>query len=321
MYKQIINYTASPLLIIFILSVFSCHPDNDTNIGDVDCPNDNSLSFTDVGCDTPPTEISLYEETIVNDKRSMDVNGYPNHHYHAKSDVHPINTTYTVDAIPVKVANVTSVLSDTGHPKRFFGVALNGVILAPAPATPFIFKNTATGEYNWDWVFEPTNNKGDGMSYVALDCSSAHIGPQGYHYHGNMFEYAETLQEGLSMGTIPTTPIQMGWASDGFPILYLYGPDTEGNLKELQPSYQLKSGDRPGDGVSAPCDVYSGKYTNDYEFVMGTGDLDECNGVERNITLTTAQGEETFAYFYVITASFPQVGRCLVGVPDQSFSN
>ena len=63
--------------------------------------------------------------------------------------------------------------------------------MAPAPATPFIFENTQTGEFNWDWVFEPTNTQGDDRSLVALDCASAHTGPQGYHYHGNMFEYVE----------------------------------------------------------------------------------------------------------------------------------
>ncbi|NQZ75338.1 MAG: YHYH protein, partial [Ekhidna sp.] len=52
----------------------------------------------------------------------------------------------------------------------------------------------------------------------------------------------------------------------------------------------------------------------------GLGDLDECNGIERSITLTTASGQtETFNYFYVITEEFPVIGRCLSGTPDQDF--
>jgi hypothetical protein len=136
-----------------------------------------------------------------------------------------------------------------------------------------------------------------------------------------MFGFVETIQTGLSTTLVPSEPVQIGWASDGFPILYMYGPSSTGELKKLTPSFQVKSGDRPGDGISAPCGVYNGKYTNDYEFVEGSGDLDACNGIERNITLTTAQGSETFSYFYVITDTFPQISRCLVGTPDLSFEN
>lgn len=304
-------------------SVTTTISDNDGNsgIGDADCPNDNTLSFTNIGCDTEPTTDSKYVETVSGSKRTMAVNSYPNHSYSTKDVLTETNSTFEVTTNPAKASTSTSILGDTGHPARYYGVALNGVIIAPAPATPFIFENTNTGEYNWDWVFEPTNNQGNGMDKVALDCASAHQGPQGYHYHGNMFTYAETLQSGLSTGTTPTTPVQMGWASDGFPILYLYGPDASGALKKLQPSYQLISGNRTGDGVSAPCGSYNGKYTNDYEFMAGLGDLDACNGVERNITLTTEQGQETFSYFYMVTENFPQISRCLTGTPDASFEN
>jgi len=173
---------------------------------------------------------------------------------------------------------------------------------------------------NWDWVFEPTMNQGQGAGKVNLDCASAHkSNARGYHYHGNMFEYAEVLYAGISTTTVPTGPVQMGWAADGFPILYRYGPDGVGGLALLTPSYRLKEGLRPGDGVSAPCGSYTGKYTNDYEYISGLGDLDECNGIERDVTLQTVAGTVTFSYFYVITDGFPQISRCLSGTPDPSF--
>lgn len=87
----------------------------------------------------------------------------------------------------------------------------------------------------------------------------------------------------------------------------------------MHPSFQLKSGLRPGDGISAPCGPYSGKYTNDFEYIAGKGDLDECNGIEASVTLTTAQGEETFEYYYVVTESFPQISRCMKGNFNDSF--
>jgi hypothetical protein len=135
-----------------------------------------------------------------------------------------------------------------------------------------------------------------------------------------MFEYVEELKADISStNTIPTEVLQVGWASDGFPIIYRFGPDKEGNIKEMFPSFQLKSGLRPGDGISAPCGSYSGKYTNDCEYIAGKGDLDECNGIEASITLTTNQGEETFEYYYVVTQDFPQISRCMKGNFNDSF--
>ncbi|MEM6320769.1 MAG: sulfatase-like hydrolase/transferase [Bacteroidota bacterium] len=297
----------------------------DSGINDANCSGDNSTSYTNIGCCAIPSTANVYSETVNNDIRSITTNNFPNHNYCYNSPSQqpsPVNYNLTMDATPTIANTTTSILSNTGRPQRYFGVALNGVIIAPAPAAPFIFTHTETGEYNWDWVFEPTNNQGDGQDKVGLDCASAHTGPQGYHYHGNPFQYVEGIQTDISTtSTPPANPIQIGWAGDGFPILYRFGPDENGDMKELLPSYTLKYGNRPGDGVSEPCGSYNGKYTNDYEYVSTAGDLDECNGITRTIKLTTEQGSETFAYFYVVTSAFPQISRCLVGTPDVSFGD
>lgn len=292
--------------------------------GDATCNTPSDLNFTNTGCCVVNSTPSLYDEIVYQDVRMISSNNFPNHDYcfSAAHTPAPLNRYMEVDATPEIAATTTSVLSSTNRPDRYFGIGLNGVIFAPAPATPFIFENQNTGEFNWDWVFEPTNNQGAGSDWVSLDCASAHTGPQGYHYHGNMFEYAETISPGLTtITTPPAEPVQVGWASDGFPILYRFGPDGVGGLSLLQPSFQLKSGDRPGDGITAPCGPYNGKYTNDYEYVPGSGDLDECNGVQRTINLQTQHGQETFDYFYVVTDSFPQISRCMVGTPDLTFDN
>ena len=291
------------------------------------CMHDNTLSTTNIGCCATPAVGSQYEESTEGGFRIIRTNNFPNHDYcfnDGNPDLIPQPREYLfeVPATPRIATGPTSVLRNNGRPARYFGVALNGVLIAPAPAEPFIFKNLNTGESNWDWVFEPTNTQGNGRNRVALDCSSAHTGPQGYHYHGNMFGYAETVRAGITTDEAPPSePVQVGWASDGFPILYRFGPDGAGGLQLLQPSYRLKAGDRPGDGIAEPCGPYNGKYTNDYEYVEGFGDLDACNGMARTVTLTTAQGTEAFDYFYVITETFPQIGRCLAGTPDPSFEN
>lgn len=288
------------------------------------CPNDNSLSTTNIGCCDSPSIASVYVETVSGGRRMIQSNNFPIHRYCYNPNRQPVprNYSFEMPAVPMLASSPTSVIRENGRPVRYYGVSINGVVMAPAPATPFIFENPNTGEYNWDWVFEPTNTQGPNNGQVQLDCASAHTGPQGYHYHGNMFEYVEQLQPGIStLQNPPASVMQIGWASDGFPILYRFGPDATGQLKLLQPSYRLKAGERPGDGITAPCGPYNGRYTNDYAYVQGAGDLDECNGIAQSISLLTASGTETFGYFYVITDSFPQIARCLKGTPDPSFES
>ncbi len=301
---------------------------NGTEIAIDDCSNfvcneTHSLSLTDIGCCASPSEPSIYNEFVVGDTRYVNTNNYPNHDFCHKQNKAPeiVNFEFKIDATPTIAAQPSSILTADYRPEIHFGIGLSGVVLAPAPATPFIYEDQVTGEYNWDWVFEPTKNKGNGSDKVALDCSSAHVNGRGeYHYHGNTIQLAETMQAGISTATTPPAgPLMIGWAADGFPIVYRFGPDGVGGLKLLQPSHQLKQGERPGDGISSPCGPYNGKYTEDYEYVPGSGDLDECNGINRTISLTTPQGQETFDYFYVITDSFPEIGRCIVGTPSPDF--
>ena len=314
-----------------IRSSWSCNDGiqngTETTIDDCNnnCGDDDSLNFTNIGCCDVPSEPSVYYEYINGSNRNIYTNNYPDHSYCYNSvNQMPSQThhDFAIDLVPMVTGSITSVTKVNGRPDRYFGVAKNGVIFAPTPAAPFIFEDQNTGEYNWDWVMEPTNNQGQGQGVVGLDCASAHTGPQGYHYHGNMFEYVDNEVAGISTTTtIPTTPLHIGWAADGFPILYKFGPDTDGNIKELTASYQLKPGLRPGDGITAPCGAYNGKYTNDYEYICGKGSLDECNGIQSNVTVETVQGMQTFEYFYVITATFPQIPRCLVGSVSADFNN
>ena len=287
------------------------------------CETTDVLSYDNIDCSYTPSNPSVYYEFIEQNDRVVYSNNYPNHAFNYVADriPNPYYRVYKFDLKPKLSGEVTSLTRTNGRPVNFFGIALNGVYMMPAPATPFIFEDVNTGEYNWDWVFEPTTNIGDGRDFVALDCASAHVNPNsGYHYHGNMYEYAEELEQGISTLNIPPAEVlQVGWAADGFPVLYRFGPDKEGNIKEMFASFQLKSGLRPGDGISAPCGSYSGKYTNDFGYVAGKGDLDECNGIEASITLTTAQGEETFDYYYVVTQDFPQISRCIKGDFNDSF--
>ncbi|MDP5094217.1 MAG: sulfatase-like hydrolase/transferase [Polaribacter sp.] len=329
--EQLTIKTALKLEAQIIRTNWSCNDGiqngSETTIDDCNstCGDKDVFSYDYIDCCGTPSKPSVYYEFLENDKRVVYSNNYPNHNFCfvANRTPEPYYRVYKFDLKPKLSGITTSISRENGRPLNFFGISLNGVYMMPAPATPFIFEDKNTGQYNWDWVFEPTTNIGDGSEFVGLDCASAHVNPtSGYHYHGNMFEYVEKLETGISTTkNVPTNVLQVGWASDGFPILYRFGPDKDGNIKELFSSFQLKSGLRPGDGTSAPCGPYSGKYTNDFEYIAGKGDLDECNGVEASVTLTTAQGEETFDYYYVVTQNFPQISRCMKGNFNESFSN
>jgi hypothetical protein len=179
----------------------------------------------------------------------------------------------------------------------WFGVALNGVPFEPG-----------TGEF-WngrrEWNYEAMS----GLIDLGLDVNNAHVQPTGaYHYHG--------LPIGLmsKLGKEGATMLLVGYAADGFPIYTSYAPstatDANSPLKKMRSSWQLKQGSRPG----GPTGDYDGRFTADYEFVRGSGDLDECNG-RFGVTPEYPEG----IYYYCITAEFPGLARSWRGTPDQSF--
>jgi len=106
----------------------------------------------------------------------------------------------------------------------------------------------------------------------------------------------------------------VGYAADGFPIYtswaYTVATNASSPLTKMRSSWQLKKGGRVGGPGGKP----DGKYTRDYEYVLGSGDLDECNG-RFGVTLEYPQG----TYYYCITDEFPQLARSWRGTPDQSF--
>jgi hypothetical protein len=106
--------------------------------------------------------------------------------------------------------------------------------------------------------------------------------------------------------------VLVGWAADGFPI---YGPwiqrgNDEASKARARSSYQLKKGTRP-DG---PGGAFDGTFVGDWEYVAGSGDLDECNG--REGVMPEFPGG---TYYYVLTEEFPFIPRLWRGTPDAAF--
>lgn len=204
--------------------------------------------------------------------------------------------TYSIPLKPELAKRQTTAMGyDTG-------VLFSGVSLDPFTAEFFIGSG---GRMNREWNITTLTSTVN----LGLDCNNAHVQPTGrYHYHGTPSAYLAQLgDEGKGM-------IKLGYAADGFPIYYKYGFDESGNLISHQSGYQLKKGQRSGDGRTAPDGAYDGTYFNDYEYVATLSDLDECNGRWGR----TPESENE--YYYVITDNFPSAPICFSGTPSKDFS-
>ena len=209
----------------------------------------------------------------------------------------PQNSTYVIALTPVDDdARGTNTQLLNNGPIYSFGILLNGVELDPVAAEPWPHSSLGFNDpnVNWEWNLEAT------MAGLGVDCNNAHVQPQGkYHYHGTPVAYLSSLN--LSPNEISL----IGYAADGYPIYYQ--PDFDS-------SYRLKTGERPGDGISAPCGEYTGVYTADYEYHPDLGSLDECNGRE-GVTPEYPDG----TYYYMVTDTYPGIPRCFVGTPSDDF--
>ena len=137
------------------------------------------------------------------------------------------------------------------------------------------------------------------------DQNHAHVQPDGtYHYHGvpdGMLTAEQKAGESMAM---------IGWAADGFPVYARYGyanPNVMlGELVMMRPSYRLKEAadtDRPSPDI-----IPLGAFMQDWEYVEGLGDLDECNG-RFGATPEFPEG----IYHYFATDAYPYVQRCVKG--------
>jgi hypothetical protein len=197
--------------------------------------------------------------------------------------------------VPVEPIELPQSIPNMPH---LFGIALDGIPFDPGTAE--FWRGDPRSGWHGEALTAPPPRLG-------IDVNNAHVQPSGaYHYHG--------LPTGLlNRLDANTKQVLIGWAADGYPI---YGPmcaDDSGRVRAMKPSWRLKSGNRPG-GNASPAGAYDGRFTEDFEYVAGLGDLDECNG---RFGKTAEFPQST--YYYVITDGFPYVPRRWHGQPDRSF--
>jgi hypothetical protein len=247
-----------------------------------------------------PIAENRYTETLVGEWRVFKSNGIAEHltgefpNSGNPNAIREQNAEFRVPADPILLDQIT--------PVKECGWTIEGVPFDPGAAEFY------KGDPSLGWQYEALS----GAVSLGLDENHAHVQPGGkYHYHG----LPTLLMKDLGVNPSEHSPI-IGWAVDGFPIYALYGfadlTDPDSDIVEMTSSYQLKKGERPsGDGQ--PGGTYDGTFTADYEYVEGSGHLDECNG---RITVTPDFPDGTYAYY--LTNTWPVVPRCVHGLVDES---
>lgn len=238
--------------------------------------------------------------------RNLTANGIPDHVVGTFPNAGNPNTiseqsvSVSYPLAPTESTNVTQL----GGPRGAVGYVLNGVKIDAdtAGSCNDSGDDCSLIDNSGNWSIEALSQN---VFDFGTDDNNAHVQPDGtYHYHG-MPEGFITLQNGNS-----NAMTLIGWAADGFPIYARYGYsdalDASSELTSMTGSYQLVesvSDSRPS------TDTYPlGTFLQDWEYVEGSGDLDECNG---RIGVTPEFPEGIYHYF--ATDTYPFFQRCIKG--------
>lgn len=251
----------------------------------------------------PPPGKSEVSITVEGDRRIITANGLPDHatgrfpNADNPNGISAQRYRFTIPTGPVAAAAAVPLV------RQPFGIAINGVLFDPGTAE--MWHNDRASGWHYDAL--------GGAFSLGLDDNNAHVQPNGaYHYHGIPVALLRQLSGGREQMTL------VGWAADGFPIYAVWGRREAGDAAspavKLRSSYRLKEGTRPTTN-DQPGGTYDGIFVEDFEYVPGSGDLDECGG-RTGVTPEFPGG----TYHYVLTEDFPFVPRFFRGTPDASFA-
>ncbi|MFK7966478.1 MAG: YHYH protein [Burkholderiaceae bacterium] len=263
-----------------------------------------TYSYSAFNSDTEVNLMSTVAWSCGSTERSLTANGVPDHEVGpfggaVNSTVLEQTISATFNLNPVYADQVT----DLGGPAGVTSYMLNGVKTDPNTGGSCDDTGTVCSatDPSGNWSIEALTQP----YFFSVDDSNAHIQPGGlYHYHG----MPEGLVARLSGGDVAITLI--GWAADGFPVYARYGytdPNDAGSaLKAMTGSYQLVTtvpANRPDTNT-----YLLGSFRQDWEYVAGSGDLDECNG-RYGVTPEFPNG----IYHYYAIDTYPFLQRCVKG--------
>ena len=313
-------------LFIFII-IMSCSESDNNEVEIKDCSGDYSTEniLTNINenifnSDESVNTYSRYSWSSNGSNRILNGNGIPNHEVGTFPNAHNPNRI-SEQSVNANFTLCPNIISESGlevvGPALVIAYALNSVKFDPATAGRCNDQGAcslAKGQGNWniEALGHDTFNFGDDMNH-------AHVQPNGaYHYHGIPELLVDFLGDSEGMTLV-------GWAADGFPVYARYGfldaNDSTTKTIALKSSYRLKSqpdsnrpmvltslAGGPGQGTTPNTPIPMGAFTQDYEYVAGHGDLDQCNG-RYGVTPEFPEG----IYYYVVSDDFPFFTRCLKG--------
>jgi len=238
--------------------------------------------------------------------RSLVANGIPDHtvgQFPNANNPNVISEQRVSETFSLAPTESTAVM-ELGGPRGAVGYVLNGVKIDADTAGSCDDSGRSCSMIgdNGNWNIEAL---GQSHFDFGTDSNNAHVQPNGaYHYHGMPEGYLEKQgADGASM-------VLIGWAADGFPIYARYGYsnplDADSGLKTITGSYTLVSSvpsNRPSVNSYA-----LGTFKEDWVYVAGSGDLDECNG-RFGVTPEFPEG----IYHYYATDTYPSFQRCVRG--------
>jgi hypothetical protein len=300
-------------------------PDSGANTGTdtgTETDNDNSgdqlagtVSTDEVLCDysndtfndsTSVMYTSFSQWGCADGNRTLSSNGIPDHEVGEFPNAGNPNHIYEqsisaeLSLAPIETEQATTM----GGPAGVLGYVLNGVKIDAGTGGTCDDSGVSCdlASQVGSWSIEAL---GQTSFNFGTDDNNAHVQPNGeYHYHG-IPEGFVTLQGGNS-----DTMTLIAWAADGFPIYARYGysiaSDSTSALKNMEGSYQYVttvSTSRPSTNLYP-----LGTFSQDWEYVAGSGDLDECNG-RVGATPEFPEG----IYHYYATDTYPYFQRCVKG--------
>ncbi len=262
-----------------------------------------ALTYDEFNSSTKVQANSQYSWSCSATERTLAGNGIPDHPVDQGNFATPISAQTVAESFPLSPTK-TEVATNTPD----VAYAINSVKFDPATAATCA--STATGTRNGEgcvlamgrdpWRIEALG----GVFVFGVDESNAHVQPNGqYHYHGMPEGILTKLGRGEAMTLV-------AFARDGFPVYGRYGysdpDDPQSEIKIVTGSWQKKA--TPDSGRPSVSIFPMGTFTQDYQYVAGSGDLDECNG-RTGVTPEFPEG----TYHYYVTDSYPYVQRCVKG--------
>jgi hypothetical protein len=221
---------------------------------------------------------------------------YSNDYVYVSSTCIPSYTIGPWPGNPNTPSNQNFVFKITRHPQKNTGTATN----TPLGHTGIwsngvsIFNASDAMSYNNQNIWHRNAYYWEGQGFD--DCLG-HPNQDGeYHHHVNpkcLYNEADSSKH---------SPI-IGYAFDGFPIYGAYGyknTDGTGGITRMRSSFQLKNMTTRTNGPNVDSQYPLGAFMEDFDYIAGSGTLDEHNG---RFCVTPEYPSGTYAYFVTIDES------------------